>query len=144
MTIASGDSLHLESFYRSLTSVDRFAAETFHDLHEEVMATATRGHGLMVHVQQLEADFPTIEAALLLQTNHSSFFSNSGCNRVFGTTSSCRSICAGCAQQTRSRIVLLRRRRGGLKIEKKGSWESEYDVQGKLRFQLQKCSFVSM
>ncbi|XP_004309927.1 PREDICTED: protein SCAR2-like [Fragaria vesca subsp. vesca] len=78
MTIASRDSLHLESFFRSLTSVDRFAAETFHDLHEEVMATATRGHGLMVRVQQLEADFPTIEEALLLQTNHSSFFSNSG------------------------------------------------------------------
>ena len=40
------------------------AAEKFHDLHEEVMATATRGHGLMVRVQQLEADFPTVEEAL--------------------------------------------------------------------------------
>ncbi|XP_004305094.1 PREDICTED: protein SCAR2 [Fragaria vesca subsp. vesca] len=63
---------------RQLGDLAEFAAEIFHDLHEEVMATATRGHGLMVRVQQLEADFPTIEKALLLQTNHSSFFSNSG------------------------------------------------------------------
>lgn len=58
--------------------INRFAAEIFHDLHEEVMVTATRGHGLMVRVQQLEADFPSIEKALLSQTNHSSFFSNAG------------------------------------------------------------------
>ena len=56
----------------------RFAAEIFHDLHEEVMATAARGHGLMVRVQQLEAEFPPIEKALLSQTNHSSFFCNAG------------------------------------------------------------------
>lgn len=56
----------------------RFAAEIFHDLHEEVMATAARGHGLMVRVQQLEAEFPSIEKAFLSQTNHTSFFSNAG------------------------------------------------------------------
>ncbi|KAF4378999.1 hypothetical protein F8388_022086 [Cannabis sativa] len=55
-----------------------FAAEIFHDLHEEVMATSARGHGLMVRVQQLEAEFPPVEKALLSQTSHSSFFCNSG------------------------------------------------------------------
>ncbi|CAB4315297.1 unnamed protein product [Prunus armeniaca] len=63
---------------RQLGDLAEFAAEIFHDLHEEVMATATRGHGLVVRVQQLEADFPSIEKAFLSQTNHSSFFSNSG------------------------------------------------------------------
>ncbi|KAK9920292.1 hypothetical protein M0R45_028850 [Rubus argutus] len=63
---------------RQLGDLAEFAAEIFHDLHEEVMATATRGHGLMVRVQQLEAEFPSIEKALLSQTNHSSFFSNAG------------------------------------------------------------------
>lgn len=57
---------------------DRFAAEIFHDLHEEVLSTAARGHGLMVRVQQLEAEVPSIEKALLSQTNLLSFFSNTG------------------------------------------------------------------
>lgn len=56
----------------------RFAAEMFHDLHEEVMATASRSHGLMARVQQLEAEFPFVEKALLCQTDHSPFFSNKG------------------------------------------------------------------
>ncbi|XP_068341009.1 protein SCAR2-like [Pyrus communis] len=63
---------------RQLGDLAEFAAEIFHDLHEEVMGTATRGHSLVVRVQQLEADFPSIEKALLSQTNHSSFFSNPG------------------------------------------------------------------
>ncbi|XP_062094886.1 protein SCAR2 isoform X2 [Humulus lupulus] len=63
---------------RQLGDLAEFAAEIFHDLHEEVMATSARGHGLMVRVQQLEAEFPPIEKALLSQTTHSSFFCNSG------------------------------------------------------------------
>ncbi|KAJ6299796.1 hypothetical protein OIU76_020728 [Salix suchowensis] len=55
-----------------------FAAEIFHGLHEELMTTAARGHGLMARVQQLEAEFPSIEKAFLSQTNHSPFFSSSG------------------------------------------------------------------
>lgn len=50
----------------------------FHDLHEEVMATASRSHGLTARVQQLEAEFPFVEKALLCQTDHSPFFSNKG------------------------------------------------------------------
>lgn len=63
---------------RQLGDLAEFAAEIFHDLHEEVMATAARGHSLMVRVKQLEAEFPLIERAFLSQTNHSSFFYNSG------------------------------------------------------------------
>lgn len=56
----------------------RFAAEIFHDLHEEVTTTAARGHGLMLRVQQLEAEFPSIEKAFLVQTNHSHLAYNDG------------------------------------------------------------------
>lgn len=63
---------------RQLGDLAQFAAEVFHDLHEEVMATAARGHGLMVRVQQLEAEVPSLEKAFLSQTHHSSFFSNAG------------------------------------------------------------------
>ncbi|KAK2981784.1 hypothetical protein RJ640_010301 [Escallonia rubra] len=63
---------------RQLGDLAEFAAEIFHDLHEEVTVTAARGHGLMVRVQQLEAEFPSIEKAFLSQTSHSSFFSNAG------------------------------------------------------------------
>ncbi|XP_059305296.1 protein SCAR2-like isoform X1 [Lycium ferocissimum] len=63
---------------RQLGDLAEFAAEIFHDLHEEVMATAARGHSLTVRVQQLEAEFPLIERAFLSQTNHSSFFYNTG------------------------------------------------------------------
>ncbi|KAK3227427.1 hypothetical protein Dsin_007289 [Dipteronia sinensis] len=63
---------------RQLGDLAEFAAEIFHDLHEEVMATSARGHGLMIRVQQLEAEFPSIEKAFLSQTNHTPFFSNTG------------------------------------------------------------------
>ncbi|KAK9159220.1 hypothetical protein Scep_005794 [Stephania cephalantha] len=56
----------------------RFAAEIFHDLHEEVMVTATRGHGLTIRVQQLEVEFPSVEKAILSQTSHTTFIKNAG------------------------------------------------------------------
>ncbi|KAL3531625.1 hypothetical protein ACH5RR_005146 [Cinchona calisaya] len=63
---------------RQLGDLAEFAAEIFHDLHDDVMATASRGHSMMVRVQQLEAEFPKIEKAFLSQTSHSSFFYNAG------------------------------------------------------------------
>ncbi|XP_010517138.1 PREDICTED: protein SCAR2-like isoform X2 [Camelina sativa] len=68
----------LVGILRQLGDLAEFAAEMFHDLHEEVMATASRSHGLMARVQQLEAEFPSIEKALLCQTDHSPFFSYKG------------------------------------------------------------------
>ncbi|KAE8099086.1 hypothetical protein FH972_017095 [Carpinus fangiana] len=63
---------------RQLGDLAEFAAEIFRDLHEEVMVTAARGHGLMARVQQLEAEVPSIEKAFLSQTSHSLFFPNAG------------------------------------------------------------------
>ena len=50
--------------------------KVFHDLHEEVISIAARGHSLMIRVQQLEAEVPSIEKAFLSQTNHTSFFTS--------------------------------------------------------------------
>ncbi|KAK8709092.1 hypothetical protein V6N13_060122 [Hibiscus sabdariffa] len=63
---------------RQLGDLAEFAAEMFHDLHEEVMATAARGHAQMARVKQLEAEFPSIEKSFLSQTDHSLFFTNAG------------------------------------------------------------------
>ncbi|KAK6118224.1 hypothetical protein DH2020_048010 [Rehmannia glutinosa] len=63
---------------RQLGDLAEFAAEVFHNLHEEVMVTAARGHGLMIRVQQLETEVPSIERAFLSQTDHSSFFHHAG------------------------------------------------------------------
>ncbi|KAJ7950067.1 Protein SCAR2 [Quillaja saponaria] len=68
----------LAGVLRQLGDLAEFAAEIFHDLHEEVMTTAARGHGLMARIQQLEAEVPSLEKAFLSQTNHSPFFSNGG------------------------------------------------------------------
>ncbi|CAL9123310.1 unnamed protein product [Musa textilis] len=38
----------------------RFAADVFHSLHEEVINTASRGHKLLLQVQQLETDLKSI------------------------------------------------------------------------------------
>lgn len=80
--------LFILKFFQSLGAVKfsafnyfilvRFAAEIFHDLHEEVMATASRGHNLMARVKQLEAEVPSLEKAFFSQTHHSSFFTNGG------------------------------------------------------------------
>ncbi|KAI3819119.1 hypothetical protein L1987_12943 [Smallanthus sonchifolius] len=63
---------------RQLGDLAEFAAEIFHGLHEEVMVTAARGHGLLTRVQQIESDFRSMERAFLSQTAHSAFFSSSG------------------------------------------------------------------
>ncbi|CAN8287284.1 unnamed protein product [Cochlearia groenlandica] len=68
----------LVGLLRQLGDLAEFAAEMFHDLHEEVMATASRSHGLAARVQQLEAEMPFVEKALLCQTDHSPFFSHKG------------------------------------------------------------------
>lgn len=70
----------LVGLLRQLGDLAEFAAEIFHDLHEEVMATATRGHDLVVRVKQLETEVPLIEKACLSQTSPSVFFSNAGTN----------------------------------------------------------------
>uniref|UniRef100_A0A0E0KKQ1 WH2 domain-containing protein n=1 Tax=Oryza punctata TaxID=4537 RepID=A0A0E0KKQ1_ORYPU len=58
---------------RQLGDLAEFAAEIFHDLHEDVMATASRGHGLMLRLRQLEAEFPAVEKAIISQSDHSNY-----------------------------------------------------------------------
>ncbi|KAK7294786.1 hypothetical protein RJT34_17682 [Clitoria ternatea] len=68
----------LVGFLRQLGDLAQFAAEMFHDLHEDVMATAARSHRLISRVQQLEAEVPALEKAFLSQTHHASYFRNGG------------------------------------------------------------------
>ncbi|KAI3882416.1 hypothetical protein MKX03_001917, partial [Papaver bracteatum] len=63
---------------RQLGDLAEFASEIFHDLHEEVMTTSARGHGLMTRLQQIEADVPLVERGLLSQTSFSRFLHNGG------------------------------------------------------------------
>lgn len=58
----------------------------FHDLHEEVMATAARGHALIARVQQLEAEFPSGEKTLLSQTSHIPFLYSSGAKYSYNSS----------------------------------------------------------
>jgi hypothetical protein len=39
----------------------RFAGQVLHGLYDEVMSTSARGHGLILRVQQLEAELPLLE-----------------------------------------------------------------------------------
>ncbi|KOM57291.1 hypothetical protein LR48_Vigan11g032300 [Vigna angularis] len=68
----------LVGFLRQLGDLAQFAAEMFHDLHEEVIATAARGRSLISRVQQLEAEVPALEKVFLTQTHHSSTYTNEG------------------------------------------------------------------
>ncbi|KAK7374018.1 hypothetical protein VNO80_07441 [Phaseolus coccineus] len=68
----------LVGFLRQLGDLAQFAAEMFHDLHEEVMATAARGHSLISRVQQLEAEVPALEKDIWSLTHHSSIYTNGG------------------------------------------------------------------
>ncbi|XP_022010281.1 protein SCAR2 isoform X1 [Helianthus annuus] len=63
---------------RQLGDLAEFAAEIFHGLHEQVMVTASRGHGLSTRVQQIESDFRSFEKTYLSQTRPSAFFTRSG------------------------------------------------------------------
>lgn len=51
----------------------RFAAEIFHDLHEDIMTIVSRSQNLKTRVTQLEANLPAIEKALLAEASQSRF-----------------------------------------------------------------------
>lgn len=56
----------------------RFAAEVFRDLHEEFVSVGGRAHDLTVRVQQLEAELPAVEKALLSEPNQLRFAYTNG------------------------------------------------------------------
>ncbi|MCO5595560.1 hypothetical protein L7F22_049605 [Adiantum nelumboides] len=68
----------LVGIVRQLGDLAEFAAEVFHDLHEEVLATAARGHELLIRVQQLEAELPFVEKLMLAERNYVNFAYNPG------------------------------------------------------------------
>lgn len=51
----------------------RFAADVFHDLHEQVSATAARGRKMLTRVKNMEAALPSLEKAMQGQTSHIHF-----------------------------------------------------------------------
>lgn len=53
--------------------VCRFAAEIFHDLHDDVMKLVSRGRDLKARVDRLEVDLPMVEKALLAGSSQSKF-----------------------------------------------------------------------
>jgi hypothetical protein len=52
----------------------------FRDLHEELTAVGGRAHDLTVRVQQLEAELPAVEKALLSEPNQLRFAYTNGTN----------------------------------------------------------------
>eukprot|EP00249_Psilotum_nudum_P018982 c27052_g1_i1 orf=239-2878(+) len=68
----------LVGIIRQLGDLAEFAAVVFHDLHEEVMATITRGYELLLRIQQVEADLPVIEKSLLSGTNELQYVYSAG------------------------------------------------------------------
>lgn len=51
----------------------RFAADVFHDLHEQVIATSARGRKVLTRVQNIEAALPSLEKAVKNQKSHIHF-----------------------------------------------------------------------
>ncbi|TVU22821.1 hypothetical protein EJB05_32541 [Eragrostis curvula] len=51
----------------------RFAADVFHDLHEQVIATSARGRRVLTRVQNIEAALPSLEKAVKNQKSHIHF-----------------------------------------------------------------------
>ncbi|KAL1212819.1 Protein SCAR3 [Cardamine amara subsp. amara] len=58
---------------RQLGDLAEFAAEIFHGIQEEVMATASRSNQLKIRLQNIEATVPPLEKAMLAQTTHIHF-----------------------------------------------------------------------
>uniref|UniRef100_A0A7N0U2S7 Protein SCAR n=1 Tax=Kalanchoe fedtschenkoi TaxID=63787 RepID=A0A7N0U2S7_KALFE len=68
----------LVGILRQLGDLAEFAAEVFHGLQEEVMATTARSRKLVARVQQIESAIPTLERAALAQKSHLHFCYTSG------------------------------------------------------------------
>ncbi|XP_020096763.1 SCAR-like protein 2 isoform X1 [Ananas comosus] len=63
----------LVGILRQLGDLAEFAADVFHDLHEQMTATAARGRKVLRRVQNIEAALPTLEKAIQGQKSHIHF-----------------------------------------------------------------------
>ncbi|XP_062218762.1 SCAR-like protein 2 isoform X2 [Phragmites australis] len=63
----------LVGILRQLGDLAEFAADVFHDLHEQVIATSARGRKVLARVQNIEAALPSLEKAVKNQKSHIHF-----------------------------------------------------------------------
>ncbi|KAL6626943.1 hypothetical protein ACP70R_030669 [Stipagrostis hirtigluma subsp. patula] len=63
----------LVGILRQLGDLAEFAADVFHDLHEQVIATSARGRKVLNRVQNIEAALPSLEKAVKNQKSHIHF-----------------------------------------------------------------------
>ncbi|KAK1302274.1 SCAR-like protein 2 [Acorus calamus] len=63
----------LVGILRQLGDLAEFAAEIFHDVHEQVTITAARGRKMMARIKQIEYAVPSLEKSILTQTSHIHF-----------------------------------------------------------------------
>ncbi|CAN7009841.1 unnamed protein product [Brassica oleracea var. botrytis] len=63
----------LVGILRQLGDLTEFATEIFHGIQEEVVLTASRSNKLKMRLKQIEATVPSIQKAVLEQTNHIQF-----------------------------------------------------------------------
>ncbi|XP_072998876.1 SCAR-like protein 2 isoform X1 [Typha latifolia] len=70
----------LVGILRQLGDLAEFAADIFHDLHEQVTETAARGCKVLNRVQNIETALPSLEKAVQGQTAHIHFAYVAGCD----------------------------------------------------------------
>ncbi|XP_013630905.1 PREDICTED: protein SCAR1 [Brassica oleracea var. oleracea] len=63
----------LVGILRQLGDLTEFATEIFHGIQEEVVLTASRSNKLKMRLKQIEDTVPSIQKAVLAQTNHIEF-----------------------------------------------------------------------
>ncbi|CAH8389280.1 unnamed protein product [Eruca vesicaria subsp. sativa] len=63
----------LVGILRQLGDLTEFATEIFHGIQEEVILTSSRSNKLKMRLKQIEATVPSIQKAVLAQTNHIQF-----------------------------------------------------------------------
>ncbi|XP_044975398.1 SCAR-like protein 2 isoform X2 [Hordeum vulgare subsp. vulgare] len=63
----------LVGILRQLGDLAEFAADIFHDLHEQVITTSSRGRKVLTRVQNIEAALPSLEKAVKNQKSHIHF-----------------------------------------------------------------------
>ncbi|XP_062190236.1 SCAR-like protein 2 isoform X2 [Phragmites australis] len=63
----------LVGILRQLGDLAEFAADVFHDLHEQVITTSARGRKVLTRVQNIEAALPSLEKAVKNQKSHIHF-----------------------------------------------------------------------
>ncbi|KAH7372912.1 hypothetical protein KP509_17G028700 [Ceratopteris richardii] len=68
----------LVGIIRQLGDLAEFAAEIFYDLHEDLLATASRGHEIAMRVRQLEKEVPLIEKKMIMNADPLIFMYDSG------------------------------------------------------------------